>query len=168
MPAKQFLEAGKITGVHGIHGDLKVQSWCDSPELLCELETLYLDENTPVKTESARIHKNMVLLHLHGIDTPEQAEALRGRILFLNRHDVKLPDDLVFIQDIIGFAVADQRTGETIGILHDVLTTNPAQDLYEIMREDGRCVYIPAVKPFLQGIDMDAGIIRIESIEGLV
>ena len=30
MP-KKFLEAGKIVGTHGVRGDLKVQSWCDSP-----------------------------------------------------------------------------------------------------------------------------------------
>ena len=43
MP-KKFLEAGKIVGTHGIRGDLKVQSWCDTPEVLCDFDTLYLDE----------------------------------------------------------------------------------------------------------------------------
>ena len=28
---KQFLEAGKIVNTHGVTGDIKVQSWCDSP-----------------------------------------------------------------------------------------------------------------------------------------
>ena len=47
MP-KKFLEAGKIVGTHGVRGDLKVQSWCDSPEVLCDFDTLYLVEKTPV------------------------------------------------------------------------------------------------------------------------
>ena len=42
MP-KRFLEAGKIVGTHGIRGDRTVQSWCDSPEVLCDFDTLYLD-----------------------------------------------------------------------------------------------------------------------------
>ena len=46
MP-KKFLEAGKIVGTHGIRGDLKVQSWCDTPEVLCDFDTLYLDEKDP-------------------------------------------------------------------------------------------------------------------------
>ena len=50
MP-KKFLEAGKIVGTHGVRGDLKVQSWCDSPEVLCDFDTLYLDEKTPVTVE---------------------------------------------------------------------------------------------------------------------
>ena len=53
MP-KKFLEAGKIVGTHGIRGDLKVQSWCDTPEVLCDFDTLYLDEKTPVDSPAAR------------------------------------------------------------------------------------------------------------------
>ena len=40
--------------------------------------------------------------------------------------------------------------------------------MYEVRTTDGRLVYIPAAKPFLQEIDMEAGVIYIESIEGLV
>ncbi len=166
MP-KKFLEAGKIVGTHGVRGDLKVQSWCDSPEVLCEFDTLYLDEHTPVTAERAQVHKNIVLMHLAGVDTAEAAEALRGRVLYLNRDDVELPDDLVFIQDILGFSVWDTRVDREIGTLRDVLTANPAHDLYEVQAPDGRLVYIPAMKPFLQSIDMEKGVIYIESIEGL-
>lgn len=63
MP-KKFLEAGKIVGTHGVRGDLKVQSWCDSPEVLCDFDTLYLDEKTPVTVEKAQVHKNVVLMHI--------------------------------------------------------------------------------------------------------
>lgn len=167
MP-KQFLEAGKIVGTHGVRGDLKVQSWCDSPEVLCDFDTLYLDESTPVSVEKAQVHKNVVLMHLKGVDTVEQAEMLRGRVLHLDRDDVELPEDLVFIQDILGFVVFDRRTDSEVGRLRDVITSNPAHDMYEIKTTDGRLVYVPAAKPFLQEIDMQAGMIYIESIEGLL
>ena len=49
-----------------------------------------------------------------------------------------------------------------------MLTDNPAHDMYEIKTGDGRLVYVPAAKPFLQEIDMEQGVIYIESIEGLV
>ncbi len=167
MP-KRFLEAGKVVGTHGIHGDLKVQSWCDTSETLCGLDTLYLDEKTPIKVTKAQVHKNLVLIHLKGVDTPEDAEKLKGRILLLDREDVELPENLVFIQDILTFKVYDIRVDRVIGHLRDVLTSNPAHDMYEIMGTDGRLIYIPASKPFLKEIDMDAGIIYVESIEGLI
>lgn len=167
MP-KRFLEAGKIVGTHGVRGDLKVQSWCDSPEVLCDFNTLYLDEKTPVTVEKAQVHKNVVLMHLTGIDTVEAAETLRGRVLHLDRDDVDLPDDLVFIQDILGFAVHDRRTDSEVGKLRDVITSTPAHDMYEIKTAEGRLVYVPASKPFLEEIDMQAGVIYIRSIEGLL
>ena len=167
MP-KKFLEAGKIVGTHGIRGDLKVQSWCDTPEVLCDFDTLYLDEKTPVEVTSAQVHKNVVLMHLKGVDTVEAAEKLRGKILHLDSDDVDLPEDLVFIQDILTFKVYDLRVDRVIGHIRDVLTSNPAHDMYEIAGEDGRLIYIPAIKPFLKEIDMDAGIVYVESIEGLI
>ncbi len=165
---KKFLEAGKIVGVHGIRGDLKVQSWCDTPEVLCDFGTLYFDENTPVTVTKANVHKNLVLMHIKGVDTKEEAEKLRNHVLLLDREDVELPEDLVFIQDILTFKVYDLRVDRVIGHIRDVLTSNPAHDMYEIMGVDGRLIYIPAAKPFLKEIDMDAGVIYVESIEGLL
>ncbi len=154
MP-KKFLEAGKIVGTHGVRGDLKVQSWCDSPEVLCDFDTLYLDEKTPVTVEKAQVGGS--------------CRACENRAaLHLDREDVELPEDLVFIQDILGFKVFDLRVDRVIGRIRDVLTSNPAHDMYEIAGEDGRLIYIPAIKPFLKEIDMEAGVIYVESIEGLI
>ena len=91
-----------------------------------------------------------------------------AQCLHLDRNDVELPDDLVFIQDILGFRVHDLRTDRAVGRVRDVLTSNPAHDMYEIQGEDGRLVYVPAAKPILKEIDMEAGVIYIESIEGLL
>ena len=73
MP-KKFLEAGKIVGTHGVRGDLKVQSWCDSPEVLCDFDTLYLDEKTPVTVEKALMGKAMAILR--GKADPERLNTL--------------------------------------------------------------------------------------------
>ena len=165
---KKFLEAGKIVGTHGVKGELRVQSWCDNAETLCDFDTLYFDEKTPVQVESADVHKNIVLMRLAGVDTMEAAEALKNRVLYLRRDDIELPEDLVFVQDILGFKVYDLRSDRTIGHLRDVLTSNPAQDMYEIQGDGGKLIYIPAVKPFLKEVDMEAGVIYVESIEGLL
>lgn len=165
---KQFLEAGKIVGTHGIRGDIKVQSWCDSPDVLCQFDTLYWADGEEVTIERASVHKNMVLMHLKGVDTIEAAERLKHKVLHLDREDVALPDDLVFIQDILSLPVHDLRTGEDIGILKDVITTNPAYDLYEVKTTDGQLVYLPATQPFLKEVDLEKRIIFVQTIEGLI
>ena len=165
---KPYLEAGKIVNTHGVRGDLKVQSWCDSLRCCVTLTRSIWTKKTPVTVEKAQVHKNVVLMHIKGIDTVEAAEAMRNKVLHLDREDVELPEDLVFIQDILGFKVFDLRVDRVIGRIRDVLTSNPAHDMYEIAGEDGRLIYIPAIKPFLKEIDMEAGVIYVESIEGLI
>ena len=66
---KQFLEAGKIVNTHGVTGDIKVQSWCDSPEVLTDFDTLYLSPSEPVQVKKAYVHKGCVIMHLDGVDT---------------------------------------------------------------------------------------------------
>ena len=164
---KQFLEAGKIVNTHGVTGEVKVQSWCDSPEVLLDFDTLYLSPSEPVKVRKAYVHKNCVILRLEGVNTCEAAEALKNKVLYLNREDVELPEDLVFIQDILGLPVFDARTGETIGKLRDV-NQGAGHDLYIIQRDGKPDALIPACKPFLKDIDLEKGVITVETIEGLI
>ena len=39
----QFLEAGKIVNTHGVHGEVKIEPWTDTPDFLCGIKTLYID-----------------------------------------------------------------------------------------------------------------------------
>lgn len=165
---KEFLEAGQIVNTHGVSGEVKVQAWCDTPEVLTDFDTLYWADHTPVKILRSYLHKGCVIMRLEGIDTMDAANALRQKVLYLRRDDVALPEALVFIQDILGFSVYDARTACEIGHLRDVITTNPAHDLYEIEQDTGRRVYVPAIPPFLESVDMDAKQIIIRSIEGLL
>ena len=41
----RYLEVGKITNVHGIMGEVRVQPWADSPDFLCQFKTLYVDSS---------------------------------------------------------------------------------------------------------------------------
>lgn len=164
---KQFLEAGQIVNTHGINGEVKVQCWCDSPEVLTDFDTLYWSDGTPVHVERAYVHKGCAILRLEGVSSMDDANALRQKVLYLRRDDIDLPENLVFIQDILHFEVYDLRTARVIGRIRDVLTAT-AQDLYEIETGDGRLVYIPAVKPFLKSIDLETERVTIASIEGLL
>ena len=88
---KQFLDTGKIVGTHGIRGEVRIDPWCDSPEFLCAFKKLYLDENGETFIEvKSRPHKHIVLAKIKGVDTIEQAERLRGKIVYINRADIQL------------------------------------------------------------------------------
>ena len=138
MAVKRFLETGKIVGTHGVRGEVRVDPWSDSPEFVKRLKHLYFDEGkVPVSLESSRVHKNQVLLKLKGVDTVEQADALRGKVLWLDREEVQLPEGTVFQQDLIGLRAVDGSTGTEYGTLEEVLPTG-ANDVYLIRGAGGK------------------------------
>mgnify|MGYP000766829098 FL=1 len=153
-------------GTHGVQGEVRVQPWCDSPELYATLKTLYWDETgeRPVRVKS-RPHKRIALSRLEGVDTVQAAEALRGRVLYLAREDLRLEEGRYFICDLIGLRVVDADSGEEYGKLTDVSSTG-ANDVYHLSM-DGREILIPVIPSVVMAVDVDGGVVRIRPMEGL-
>ncbi|HBI84742.1 MAG TPA: 16S rRNA processing protein RimM [Ruminococcus sp.] len=164
---KRFLEIGKIVNVHGLNGMVKVMPWCDSPEFLCEFDTLYrAKSHEPITVERAAVQKNMVLMKFAGVDTPEAANALRNVVLCMDREEVELEEGTYFIQDLIGMQVTDADSGKVYGTLKDVLQTG-ANDVYEVAAPEGKTLLVPVIPDVVLDIDFDADAIRIRPLKGL-
>ncbi|MCI7767733.1 MAG: ribosome maturation factor RimM [Oscillospiraceae bacterium] len=163
---KRFLEIGKIVAVQGLKGEVRVDPWCDSPDFLCEFEQLYFNKGeTPVTVVKARPHKNIVLMKIEGVDTPEDAQKLRGKILYMDREDVELEEGCYFVQDLIGLEVVDADDGRVYGKLSQVTATG-ANDVYHI--KDGDKEYlIPAIPDVVVKTDIEGGKLIIRKMEGL-
>ncbi len=163
---QKYLETGKIVSIHSLKGEVKIQPWCDSPEYLCTFKRLYSKSGDRVyEIERIRPQGNMVIAKLKGIDTPEQAQALRGRILYIDRDDADLPEGSYFVADLIGLEVRDE-SGRSYGVISDVLQTG-ANDVYEIKSNDGKLYYIPAIPSVILSTDIQDGIMVIYPMEGL-
>lgn len=162
-----FLEAGKIVNVHGLRGEVKIMPWCDGPDFLCEFDYLYLDRNgnRELEVENARVFKNMVIAKFSGIDTVEEAEKLREKILYLSRDDVELDEDTYFIKDLIGIKVSDADTGKEYGVIKDVFQTG-ANDVYTV--KDGEKEYlVPAIADVVVETDIENKTMLIRPLKGL-
>lgn len=162
---QKYLECGKITGTHGIRGEVRVHPWCDSPEFLTKFKTLYTDKSGTSIKVSARSHKNMVIMKIDGVDTIELAERLRNTVIYIDRDDASLSDDEVFIQDIIGIEVYDADTNILLGKISDVSQTG-ANDVWHI-EKDGKEYLIPAIDEVVISIDVDAEKAVIRPIKGI-
>ena len=165
---KKFLDVGKIVSTHGLKGDVKVDPWCDDGEFLCEFEELYLDSagEEKIKVLSAKVHKNIVLMRLEGIDSIEKAELLRGKVLFMDRNDVELPEGEHFIQDILGLGVFDVDTNRCYGKVTDVLKTG-ANDVYQVTSDDGKDYLIPVIDEVIREVDVDNNFMKIRPLKGI-
>ena len=166
MP-KRYLETGKIVAVQGLKGEVRVEPWCDSGEFLCEFDTLYFDKGeTPLEITRSRVQKNIVIMKIKGIDTPEQAQNIRNKILYMDREDVELEEGAYFVQDLIGLEVVDNDSGEQYGKLCEVSFTG-ANDVYHIKDKDGTVRLIPAIPDVVIDTDITNGIMKIHVLEGL-
>ena len=159
----QFLEAGQIVNTHGIQGEVKIVPWCDTPEFLCQFDTLYIDAK-PVKVRATRVHKGNVLATLEGISDVNAAMTLKGKTVSIDRTGVVLPEGRHFIADLMGLEVIDDATGEKLGVVADVLTP-PAHEVYVVKGEHE--YMIPAVDEFLAETNVEGGYIKVRLIEGM-
>lgn len=163
---EQYLEVGKITNVHGLMGEVRVQPWADSPDFLCQFKTLYVDKtHWPVQVERARVHKNMVILKFNGVTDVNGALAMRNAVLYIDRDDANLPKGSFFLADIYGLEVRDAETDEVLGKVADILTP-PANNVY-VVRGGKREIMIPAVDQFVKEINVDEGYMKVALIEGM-
>ena len=167
MPQKPYLEAGQIVGTHGVRGEVRVQPWCDSPQQFATFKKLYWDANgkQPVKVKG-RPHKNIALVVLDGITTVEAAQVLRGKMLYVDRRDLKLPKGHYLVQDLIGLTVVDADTGETYGTLTDVSQTG-ANAVYHMATDKGE-ILIPAIPDVVVEINLKKDILRLRPMKGLL
>ena len=162
---KQFIEAGKIVGTHGLKGEVRIDPWCDSAAFLCRLKRLYLKDGTEMKVRLARVHKNIAIVQFDGVERVEEADLLRGKVVFLNREDVRLPKGTHFIQDLLGLRVVDADNGTDYGELTDVIKTG-ANDVYQVTKE-GRDYLVPVIPEVVIEKDIDGGEVRIRPMKGI-
>ncbi len=162
-----YFECGKIINTHGIAGAVKLDPWCDSPEVLAGLKTLYFksgESYRAVKVLKASVFKRFVIATLEGVTDIDAAAALREKVLYAAREDLPLDDGDVFIADLIGLPVIDAESGRTYGTLTGVIN-NGASDIYEIETPAGQRL-MPAVDEFVREIDDEKGIF-VTPIEGM-
>ncbi len=164
---KKYLEIGKIVSVHGLKGDVKVEPWCNEPEFICEFDRLYSkDGKREYEIEHSRVQKNMVIMKLKGVDSVEDGQAMRNKILFMDRDDVELEEGYYFFQDLIGLTVLDADSLETYGKIKEVFQTG-ANDVYHIKSDEGKSYYIPAIAEVIVKTDIEDGKMYIRPLEGL-
>ena len=164
---KKYIEAGKIVNTHGVKGDVKIDSWCNSVDVFCELDRVFIrkkDEYIMLKVARSQPFKGFVLCHFEGVDTFEDANLLKNNELYALREDIPLEEGDVFIVDLIGVPVINQQRGKVYGRIKDVVI-GVATDIYEIETESG-IAYMPVVDEFVKEVDTEKGVFVLP-IEGM-
>ncbi len=164
---KDFLEIGKIVGTHGVRGMVRIQPWCDGIEFLKGVKKYYTDNLgvNSLTAERMAENGNVFIAKFVGVDTIENAEEYRGKVLYISRNDVKLEKGRYFIQDIIDCSVYDAENGTLYGVVSDVSSTG-ANDVWHIKKDDKEYL-IPVIPPVVKEVNVDTGVIRITALQGI-
>ena len=163
---KQFLEVGQIVNTQGLKGEMRVDPWCDGPEFICMFDELYLKNGDTIKITKSRVQKNVAVIEVEGIDSIEQADTMRRTVLYINRDDVQLDDDVFFVQDILNCDVVDIDTKKSYGKITDVIKTG-ANDVYQVTGEDGKNYLVPVIDDVVINTDIDSGVVEIRPMKGI-
>ena len=154
-----YIEAGEIVTTHGVRGEVKLLSWLDSPEMLCEFDRCRIG-GREYAMDAVRVQKTCNLVKLRGIDTMEDAQKLRGKTMELYREDIS--DELIFAAELVDVEVfAD---GACIGKIKEVLDY-PGNSVYVVQGE--REYLIPAVKEFILSTDLEKNQMQVKLLKGM-
>lgn len=168
MDKKNYLECAIIINTHGVMGAVKLESLCDSPEVLASLERVFVLEGgkyREIKILHASVFKQFVLATLEGVSDMDTAAAMKGTTLYAARDDFELEEGDYFIVDLIGLDIIDVESGKVLGRIADVVNRG-ASDIYVVKTPTGERM-MPAVEEFVKEIDLERGVF-VKTIPGLL
>lgn len=173
VPEPRFLAVGQVTGVHGVRGEIKVAVLTEDPGRFRQLSRVWLglDDREPVPwpLEGYRLHKGRALLKLEGCDDRNMAASLRQYLVLVPLEEaIPQEEGEYYEHQIVGLEVWT-TSGERLGEIEEILYTG-ANEVY-IVRSDGpgrQEILIPAIEEVVLEIDLEAGRLTIEPMEGLL
>lgn len=155
---------GKILNTHGIKGTLKVQPITGDINRFSYLKYVVIDENR-IDVKKCEIRKDLVYMDLLGYEDINKVLKFKGKYIYVYPEDrMKLREGEYFQDDIIGLKCFDME-GNYLGKVKSIIE-NPVHDIYEVLTEDGKSSFVPAISQFVKEINLENGI-TINPIKGM-
>ncbi len=157
---------GIVTKLHGIRGEVTVQSRSDNPERWRPEAVVFDEAGTAYRVRDVREHGSRLLVRFHGVDDRTTAEALRGRELFVPESWLpELPEGQWWPHQIEGCRVVTEG-GRDLGVVAEVIA-NPANDLWVAVDDAGTETLVPALSALLREVDVVGKRILVRDVPGL-
>lgn len=158
-----YVELGKLVGVWGVKGWVKLHSYTRNRADICQYKTWYLNkprskaEPTPITVLNCREQGQGMVAQFEDVDDRDQAMAMSGQIILVKQSDLPaLPEGEFYWQQLIGLSVKNESgpIGEILSILetgaNDVLVCKNAE-------EGGTDVLVPYTDEVVLEVDLEQG-----------
>ena len=152
MTASDWMVVGRIAGAFGVRGEIKIEPYTDDPDRFQSLASVYIEPNYQrLEIQRARRHKNLVIVKLEGIETPEAVRSLgTPDVAIPRRQALPLEAGGYFLEDIVGMRVRSCE-GAEVGEVTDVLRTG-ANDVF-VVGSGRAALLLPATRDAIARID---------------
>ena len=159
---------GAFAGSFGVSGEVRLKSFCAEPEAIASYGALFTEDGSrSFVLKLTRPVAGGLGARVTGITTMEQAEALKGLSLFVDRSKLpNLPDDEYYHSDLIGLEARDTG-GSLLGTVSAV-HNHGAGDLLEISGAGRKqALLLPFTLAVVPTVDLSAGRVVVDPPEGL-
>ena len=173
MQPKDFILIGKIAGVHGVRGNVKVVSYAESPDVFETVRPfLVIDARGASHHHTidwVKSHGRGFIMAFHDIQDRETAETLLQAGIYIKKSDLPdLEEDTYYWYQLIGLSVKDLN-GTFLGRIESVMETG-SNDVYVVKDENRGASYevlVPALGSVVRSVDLGQGVMTVELPEGL-
>lgn len=168
MSKEELIPIGRITGPHGIKGELKLAPYGPLDDI--QWETLHIArQGRPSdvrKVLSKRVHKGVYLVVLEGVPDRNTAETLSGCEASVPRSCVpEAGEGEFYYSDLIGMEVFTEE-GVLAGRVDNVFPTG-SNDVLEVSGPLGE-ILIPVIESVVLRVDRAEKKITVRLMEGLL
>jgi 16S rRNA processing protein RimM len=158
MSNDRMIAVGRVAGAFGVRGEVRITAFTEEPLALARYRELKRQDGSAGLTVlSARDAKGGIVCRCAGVETKEQADALRGLRLFIPREALPAPEeDEFYLADLIGLSVHTPE-GETLGAIKSVQDFG-AGDILEITpAAGGPTWYLAFTRETVPTVDIAGG-----------
>ena len=159
----RLILVAQAAGAFGVKGEMRITAFTADPAALLRYRTLQREDGSPALTLTAgRVAKGALIARAREVETREQAQALRGLRLYIDRASLPEPEeDEYYLADLIGLAVRSP-SGEAMGSVKSVNNFG-AGDLLEIAPGDGSPTWwAPFTREVVPEVRLTEGVIVVD------
>ena len=165
-----YYHVGKIVNTQGIRGEVKVMVTTDFPEDRFQVgkQLVILKGNIPVEVtiQQARAHKGMELLKFKEYDNINDVQTFRDCYLAVpEAAQGELAEGEYYYHQIIGLVV-ETTAGQALGTIKEILAPG-ANDVWVVQRPGQKDLLLPVIDDVVKDVDLAAGVVTVELMEGL-
>jgi 16S rRNA processing protein RimM len=162
---------GKVMKPRGLQGEVCIKPWDEAAPWVGRLQRVYLYTLRDVKEmhiEKSWWQGEQVIMKFRGVSSREDVEKFLGAEVKALEADLPvLEEDEFYAEDLVGLCVKSQDSGEELGVVKEVLSSE-AGDFLEVVAEGlSESVLVPFQEVFVPTVDQESRIIYIVGLDSL-